>query len=449
MTEEKSASRFPVTFWVGNGMELFERAAYYGCFLFLTIYLTDRVGFSDVQTGWIVGTFSFLLYMMPTFMGILSDRIGFKAAICLAFALLATGYGILGAVPTKPTSLIALLIILLGGAIVKPVISGTAAKCSTEANRARALSIFYAAVNIGAFYGKFMADPVRIAFDNPNIPGSGLQYVNFYSSGMALVGLLFGLIAYKNVEKEGTKTKSVGELLRGLAKAVSNLRFLSLIVITGLFWSIQGQLYATMPKYLGRMVEGFSKPGWIANINPLVVICCVYFITKLMKNVRPVSSIAISFLIIPLSALMVSLSPQLGTERISLGFFSLHPVELMLIIGIGFQGLAECFLSPRYLEFASKQAPEGETGLYMGFSHLNTGFGWLFGFALSGKLLEKWCPDPNVLPKGITIAEKSAYYTHAHYIWYVFTGVGILGFILLMLYRYITDRIDAKKTLPQ
>jgi len=43
----------------------------------------------------------------------------------------------------------------------------------------------------------------------------------------------------------------------------------------------------------------------------------------------------------------------------------------MLIFGIVVQGLAECFISPRYLEFFSLQAPKGEEGLYLGFSHLH------------------------------------------------------------------------------
>jgi MFS family permease len=158
-----------------------------------------------------------------------------------------------------------------------------------------------------------------------------------------------------------------------------------------------------------------------------------------------VSSIGIAFLIIPLSALTVALAPSFGSGEVNLGITTVNTIIFMMIIGIMFQGIAECFLSPRYLEFASKQAPEGETGLYMGYSHLNAGFGWLFGFILSGYLLDWWCPDPSTLPKTITDVEKAARYAHAHYIWFVFTGIGILGFILLILFRWFTDRIDKKK----
>jgi len=35
-------------------------------------------------------------------------------------------------------------------------------------------------------------------------------------------------------------------------------------------------------------------------------------------------------------------------------------ITLMMIAGIVVQGLAECFISPRYLEYFSLQAPKGE-----------------------------------------------------------------------------------------
>jgi hypothetical protein len=68
-----------------------------------------------------------------------------------------------------------------------------------------------------------------------------------------------------------------------------------------------------------------------------------------------------------------------------------------MIIGIAMQGLAECFLSPKFLEFASKQAPKGEVGLYLGYQHLTTFFAWLAGFIAAGLLLDRYCPDPRTL----------------------------------------------------
>ena len=53
--------RFPATFWVANIAELFERAAFYGMFIALSMYLTNVVGFTDVSSGWVTAIFSFAL----------------------------------------------------------------------------------------------------------------------------------------------------------------------------------------------------------------------------------------------------------------------------------------------------------------------------------------------------------------------------------------------------
>lgn len=439
--------KFPPVFWTANVIELFERAAYYGAFIFMAEYLRRDVGFTDVSSGDVIGIFACMLYFLPTFMGALADKIGFRSALALAFALLAGGYALLGFVPEKWAAFTALGMIVMGGAIVKPVISGTAAQCSNEKNRSRAFSLFYMAVNIGSFTGKSVVDPIRIKLDSLDIGISGLQAINLYSAAMAVIALILVFVAYKNVDlkKDGEKSQSVSEILIGLKTVCCNFRFLSLIMIVGGFWAIQGQLYSTMPKYLLRTVDEFAKPGWIANVNPAVVVLLVVPITYLVRRISAISSIGIGLFIIPFSALPVALAPMLGTERIPFLFnYTLHPIELMLIIGITFQGIAECFLSPRFLEYASKQAPPGQVGLYMGYSHLTTAFSWLFAFVMSGRLLDKWCPAPDVVA-AMPEAERAVAYENAHYIWYFWFAIGIAAFLALMIFKFVTDRIDAKK----
>ena len=76
--------KFPKDFWLANVMELCERAAYYGFFILLTVYLTDLVGFSDIWGNTIAGIFAAFVYFLPPFSGAISDRIGFKNGLILA-----------------------------------------------------------------------------------------------------------------------------------------------------------------------------------------------------------------------------------------------------------------------------------------------------------------------------------------------------------------------------
>ncbi len=436
MSKSELSWKFPRFFWTANVIELFERAAYYGMFIALTLFLTRNVGFTDIETGWVTAFFASFLYLAPTFTGSLADKMGFRQALILAFALLSVGYFLLGFIPTKLMAVTSLFIIMIGGSFVKPIISGTVAKASDEKHRARAYSIFYMMVNIGAFSGKTIAKPLRTDL--------GLEYINFYAAFVALLAMFIVILFYKDVDTTG-KGKSFQEAWQGLVTVVKNLRFMALILIVAGFWAIQGQLYATMPKYTLRLVGEAAAPEWLANINPFVVVLLVVPITHLVRKIKPISSIGIGLMIIPLSALTVSLSPVLqsitGDSVYFGGLFSMHPVTVMLVIGIAFQGLAESFLSPRYLEYASKQAPKGEEGLYLGYSHLTTFFAWLFGFVSSGYLLDRYCPDP----KTLTAAQMTHAYDHAHYIWYFFAIVGLIAFLLLLVFKIVTERIDAKK----
>lgn len=448
-------TKFSRAFWVANSVELLERLAYYAVFIVITLYLSNVWGFSDIEAGIISGLFSATLYLLPTFAGAYADKIGFRTAIILAFGLLTLGYSGLGLLPTLLESaglvnyemtttfsgldtswlrwsiLPVLLLIVIGGSFIKAVISGTVARETTTETRARGFAIFYMMVNIGAFMGKTVVDPLR-----KSLGDQGLVYLNFFSATMTFFALIAVFFLYKSVKTDG-QGKSFVEIRKGLLKVLGNGRLIILILIISGFWMIQSQMYATMPKYVIRMIGAEASPGWYANVNPLIVFITVNFITSLMKKQTALTSMTIGMMIIPLSALVMSFGTQIGTDFI----LGLHPVAFMMIVGIGMQAIAESFISPRFLEYFSLQSPKGEEGLYLGFSHLHSFISYLFAFGLSGFLLNKYCPDP----KGFaTVQEYSQATIHAHYIWYIFVGIGLISAIALLIYGYVTRRIDGK-----
>jgi len=427
--------KFPRAFWTANIVELFERSAYYAVFIAITLYLSRIVGFNDIWSAWIGGVFSAGMYFLPPFTGAFADKIGFRKAIILAFSLLTVGYFTLGALPYKETVLPALVILMFGGSFIKSIITGTVAKNTTEDNRARGFSIFYGIVNVGAFLGKTFAFPLRLQW--------GLESINYYAAAMTFIALITVLLFYKTTYTQG-EGKSFAEVWAGFVHVATNIRLVVLIIIVSGFWIIQNQMYATMPKYVLRTVGEHASPEWIANVNPLIVMTCVVFITHLMRNIKAVTSMIIGMFLMPISALCMAAGTFIQTSAgnsISFGFFSSHPIMVMMIAGITIQGLAECFISPRYLEFFSLQSPKGEEGLYLGFSHLHSFLSSLIGFGLSGYLLTAYCPDPAVLTAG----ELSLVYTKAHYIWYYFAAIGFTAGIALIVYQHLIRRLDIKK----
>ena len=444
-TTGKLTWRFPRMFWTGNAAELCERAAYYGTFIALRTYLIRVVGLDDVKAGWVAGLFAGWIYLVPFFTGAIADRMGFRKALLLAFLLLTVGYSTLGFFSTLAPVLVGLLAIVLGGAFVKPVITATVSKSSDSANRARAFSLFYMVVNIGAFTGKTVVAPMRIQM--------GVDTVPFFSAGASLLALVLVFLIYRPADNRETQPKDLADTLKGMWMAMSNLRFLALILITAGFWSIQGQLYASMPDYVLRMAGETYKPEWYANVNPLVVVLFVVLITQLVRKWKPQNSILVAMTLIPLSALAMASSSWFGGNVDLLGL-SVHPITLMMVIGISIQGLAECFLSPKFLEFASKQAPAGREGVFLGFAHINVFFAWIFGFIFSGYLLRAYCPEPTTLAPAVqeqhtlALAGEAAMpeaYANANNLWYAYFAIGVISLLALVAFNLITARIDARK----
>ncbi|MBN2892643.1 MAG: MFS transporter [Bacteroidales bacterium] len=463
MTETAQKKGFSRAFWVANAVELLERAAYYGVFIVITLYLSRILGFSDIEAGIIAGSFSAGLYFLPTFSGALADKIGFRSALMLAFALLTIGYASLALFPTfleskgfveygKETVFTGLrdskikfniipimLIIMVGGSFIKSVISGTIAKETNKENRARGFAVFYMMVNIGAFSGKTIVKPLRDSMGE-----LGLINLNYFSAAMTFVAFIMIFLFYKSSKTTG-EGKSIKEIWQALIKIITNGRLILLIIIITGFWMVQHQLYATMPKYVLRLAGEGASPSWYANVNPLIVVLTVSLVTRLMIKKTALTSMTIGMFIMPVSALLMASGNMLGGTPINLGLFSMHPVAFMMIIGIMFQALAESFISPRFLEFFSLQSPKGEEGMYLGFSHLHSFLSSILGFGLSGFLLEKYLPDPKLPEYASNHQAWLDASANAHYIWFYFVGIASVAAIALIIYGIITRKIDAQK----
>jgi hypothetical protein len=182
----------------------------------------------------------------------------------------------------------------------------------------------------------------------------------------------------------------------------------------------------------------------------------------------------VGMLLMPFSAAAMAFSTTLMDHTgglVSFGIVALHPVTVMMIVGIGIQGLAECFISPRFLEYFSLQAPKGEEGTYLGFSHLHSFFSALAGFIMSGFLLDAYCPNPEKLfagaeaarqaaafyaaagldnvyylfmPQGFVDTDPKGVYANAHHIWYYFIAIGATAAVALFIFRLVVNRIDRK-----
>jgi len=228
LSESKSIWRqFPSSFWVANGMEIFERMGWYGFFAVSSLYLTgdpDRgmLGLSSQDRGVIQGLATFFLYLCPAVFGALADRYGFKKMFLASCVVMAPAYLLL-ALPRGFWGFFAVyLLVAIGHGMFKPVVISTVAKTTTEKTGTMGFGIFYMMVNVGGFVGPIIAGIVR---------GWDWKYVFLASAGWIVLLGLTCLTLYKEPprDEKAEASRTLGDVFGGMIEVVGNGRFFLLI----------------------------------------------------------------------------------------------------------------------------------------------------------------------------------------------------------------------------
>lgn len=398
---------FERPFWVANISEIFERLAYYGAFASLANYLRETLSFPTEQTGTLTGIFGGMVWFLAIFGGAVADKLGFRRALSLAYAILAGAYFLLGsigapwlapvrsAVPLSFFVGVILILPALGISLVKPCVVGTTARASRENVRSLGYSIYYTMVNIGGLLGPFAGSLAR------RYLGAGKI---FLIAAAAVFAMFFFVLAFfrepKRVDEKPTPT--IAETLRNFATVLGNPKFmLFLLIFTG-YWIVFWQQWIVMPVYLHEYVNKDIDVERILMTDSIIVITCTILVNYLTKKIPAFSAIIVGTFITGISWLILAFYPSMWGA-----------IATIVVLAIG-----EIVHQPRYYEYVSRLAPPGQQGTYMGFAFVPLGIGSLVGGWFGGKVLHHF---GEVLNK-------------PQWTWFVISGVGVVTTVLLLVY---------------
>jgi dipeptide/tripeptide permease len=451
--------KFPRTFWAANAIELFERVAYYGMNIILAIYLTRRVGFDDAAAVAITSIFISSLYLLPIPAGAISDKIGFRNGLFIAFSVLAAGYGALGAFPSKAAALAALALIAVGGSFVKPVISGTVKKTSPGRLSKLGFSIFYMMVNVGGFSGKLIAKALRQDLGEwlsrsqyaslqgwvnsrvppfsvtpelaaraaeqtpPMTPDSfvellrwqsfGMQVICFFSMAMAVAALIFTALAYREPDRSGEPVRSTKQTFADMFRVLGDGKFMVFLLIFAGFDLMFWQLYLSVPFYIVRHISERAPMEWIVAINPGMIILLQMPVAWAVSRMRPLSTMALGMGISTAAMLILGLVPTLWGACLAIATFA----------------LGEMTFAPRFLDYVSGMAPKGKVGLYLGYAYLRAFIANSAGAPLSAYLVKRYVPETGQRAP--------------HVMWFTFAAIGAAALAALFIYnRFVGERAE-------
>jgi POT family proton-dependent oligopeptide transporter len=224
-TTTKDSKAFPLSFWLVNLMELFERGAYYGMNSVLAVYLTTStdggLGFSKANVGFLLGFVYAITYVLPIIGGALADRYGYRRMLLISFSLLTTGYLATAFVSDYLAIFFTLGVMAIGSGLFKPIVSGTIARTTDETNSGFGFGVYYWMINIGA-----LVSPLVIYY----LRSMSWQYVFFYSAIATGVMFLPTLFIYKDPPKPKS-AKKLKEVLHGAAVVLSDSRFMLMVFL--------------------------------------------------------------------------------------------------------------------------------------------------------------------------------------------------------------------------
>jgi POT family proton-dependent oligopeptide transporter len=400
---------FERAFWVANFTELFERLAYYGASAVLAIYLTEQLHFSKELTGWMMGTFGFVVWFLPVLGGALADRFGFRRALMFAYLVMTVGYYLLGSLsaPWMQTTRQAmgdkwlvfaiLMIPALGPAVVKPCVAGTTARASAENVRTIGYSIYYTVVNIGGTLGPIMAWLVRKRL------GWGMESVFRVSALSVFLMFLVTLVLFREPARSGEqKVASVTGALKNMLVVLANFRFVLFLLIFSSFYIVFWQEFVSAPLFLRGYVDPNANADLVLSVDALAVICFQILISYLTRKIPTFPAMTLGLVISSLAWLILVFLPT-----------TLGLIAALIVLAVG-----EMTQSARYYEYVSRLAPPGQQGLYMGYAFLPVAIGYLIAGPLGTYLLHEF---GDVLHR-------------PQQMWWVVTGIGLVGAVLMLIY---------------
>jgi len=413
----KKRSPFPIVFWVANGVEVFERLAYYGFYFGFGIYLTS-LKYSESLLGSLQFILLLFTYGLTLFTGFLGDRYGFKKMLIISYLLYFPPFLLLMFIKNLAGIAAILILLSIAAATFKPLPAGTVRLATDKTNKTIGFGIFYAMVNIGGTLGPLIMGALRlIAWKYAFLAGACAIGV------MALLTLLF----YKEPEKE-KQSSEFSKHIKESFSVLKDLRFSFFLFLFGvMFWIPFWAFYNILALYVDSNLDTARLYTQLHSIFGTPI----DFVSHVVDGKRRIAGESISHTgyIILLFQLIVSRISEKFSPLPSIIFGLLVQAAGVILIGFAFRGnpailflgiftfaVGEMISSPRFDEYITYLAPKEKAGMYMGLVTTSVAIG-----AFSGPI---YTPLYGYFTKS----------GHPDIVWYILGVHLVAGMIILSLY---------------
>ena len=376
-----AATRHPRGLYVLFATELWERYGFYSLFAILTLYMTEKLQFSEQLAGQVYGAYLGAVYFMPLLGGFLADRVlGYNRAVMSGAIVMGIGY-LAVAAGSVPLFFTGLALVACGSGLLKPNIStivGNLYRDKQELSDS-AYNIFYMGINIGAFLA-----PYGVAYLRANF-GWGPAFAS--SAAGMLLALLTFVVFNKDVAAGAQRNVDSATPERSPEISEAKRRTIALLVVFAIaviFWIAFYQNGFTLTLWARDNTDTTVAPEIFQAVNPLGIILfsplLVMVWTWLRKRQAEPSTPGKMLIGLLFTAAVYGVMATAGfvggdTGKVSSAWL----VSAYLLISVG-----EICLSPMGLSLVAKVAPPSRRGMLMGGWFAATSIGGYFAGMLGG-----------------------------------------------------------------
>lgn len=205
--------RAPKALWGVNIPYVIEGLVYFGILTILGKYCSENVGLSDVHAGWVYSAVTAGITLAMLFLGGVSDKIGVRQALAVAFFMFVIGRGLVALSGTLPlgqgmgspmffTMAIGLLIAVVAYGLYQPAAYAGVKRYTNPKTAAMGYAVVYGLMNLGAFFSGFISPMVRHRFVD-TFPPNGLTAVFWTYTALCVVALTVTLaVLTKKTDQE-------------------------------------------------------------------------------------------------------------------------------------------------------------------------------------------------------------------------------------------------------
>ena len=310
---------------------------------FLSLYLTQELGFSLPEVGWIMTAYGLGSILGTWLGGKITDQIGYYPVIMVSLFL--GGIGFIGVqyVSSYWEFCIAVFVLMFLIDAHRPAVFIAAENYSKPKNLTRSIALIRLAINLGFSIGPMLGGIIiaRISY-------SAL----FWIDGLTCVGAVIALYFALKPKKRSLESKPELAVKHGPPPLKNKIYmlFFGIMVISSITFV---QYFSLVPLYYSEAYNLTEDViGWLLFLNGAIIVVAEMPLVGWLERIKIPQATAMAWG-------MVFLAFSFLIFNLAHGFY-------ILIIGMLFMTIGEMIASPFSNALALKIAPKGRKGSYMG-----------------------------------------------------------------------------------